>query len=109
MICTQCGTEMTGRADARYCSAKCRMKANRNKTEAVSVTDVTDKLSVTDTDKPANFGQSNCQCRHCQNNRTHGSRLTINHGPYKPASELRDGEVNRVSLPSDVDYRGCVV
>lgn len=56
---------------------------------------------------PANFGQPDCECRHCANNRNNGSRLVINHGPYKPVSELKDNEVNRVSLPGDVDYRGA--
>ena len=72
MKCELCGREfMTKRSDARYCSAKCRVKARRlSVTELelsvadsdlsvtnpklsvtkpdLSVTDVTDKLSVTD-------------------------------------------------------------
>lgn len=66
--------------------------------------DVTEP-EVTNITRPANFGQSDCQCRHCQNNRNNGSRLTINHGPYKRSHELVQGEVNRISLPGDVDYR----
>ena len=31
---------------------------------------------------------------------------TCNTGPYKPAHELGQREVNRVSLPGDVDYHG---
>lgn len=57
---------------------------------------------------PTNFGQPDCQCRQCCNNRKHGSPLDINHGPRKPASELSHREVNRVSLPGDVDYVGGV-
>ena len=45
MLCSTCGKEFEGRSDARYCSAKCRVYAKRNK----PVTDnVTDKLSVTE-------------------------------------------------------------
>lgn len=53
---------------------------------------------------PANFGQPDCECRHCRNNRASGLSKLINHGPYKPASELFSGELNRVALPGDVDY-----
>ena len=73
------------------------------------IPDLNETIYPPDPQKPANFGQDNCQCKHCQNNRSHGSRLTINHGPYKPASELSEHEVNRVSLPSDVDYAGVEV
>jgi len=31
--------------------------------------------------------------------------MTLNHGRYKAFSELADNEVNRVSLPGDVDYK----
>jgi hypothetical protein len=61
---------------------------------------VTDELSLL----PVNFGQPDCECRHCQNNRAAGSRKVLNHGPYKTVGELADNELNRVSLPSDVDY-----
>ena len=81
--------------------------ANKTVTRERNVTQVIPDIGRV-IEKPANFGQPDCQCRHCQNNRSHGSRLVINHGPYKPASELSEGEVNRVSLPSDVDYAGCV-
>ena len=53
---------------------------------------------------PANFGQDNCECRHCANNRASGNKHVLNHGPHKPASELSKGELNRVALPGDVDY-----
>lgn len=57
---------------------------------------------------PANYGQPDCECKHCRANRAHGSKHTINHGPYKPFVQLKPGEVNRVSLPGDVDYDGIV-
>ena len=50
---------------------------------------------------PANFGQEDCECRHCRNNRNSGGKLIINHGEPKP---MGVNEVNRVSLPGDVDY-----
>lgn len=41
--CNQCGKDFEAkRADAMYCSAKCRVTANRNNAQ-----DVTDKLNVT--------------------------------------------------------------
>jgi len=54
--------------------------------------------------KPANFGLLDCQCYHCQQNRNTGNKLVINHEHYKPANELRPNEVNRQSLPGDIDY-----
>ena len=55
---------------------------------------------------PDNFGQSDCQCMHCQQNRGQGYKFTINHGTYKPDYQLSKNEVNRVSLPGDPDYTG---
>jgi len=61
---------------------------------------------VSNTLRPANYGQPECECRHCQNNRKQNNRLLINHGPYKTASQLKSNEVNRQSLPGDDDYEG---
>ena len=58
-------------------------------------------------DKPANFGQPNCECKHCQSVRSNKSNHVLNHGPHKSASELSLNELNRVALPGDVDYRGA--
>jgi len=55
---------------------------------------------------PANFGQPDCQCMHCQQNRRSKHPRVINHGDYKLANELVANEINRVSLPGDVDYEG---
>jgi hypothetical protein len=63
------------------------------------------KLHTCRKELPANFGQPDCQCRHCKNNRSSGSHKVINHGPYKPAGQLSKNEVNRVSWPGDVDYK----
>jgi hypothetical protein len=56
--------------------------------------------------RPANFGLFDCQCMHCRQNRANGSKLVINHGPAKAIGKLGPNEVNRVSLPGDVDYDG---
>lgn len=53
-----------------------------------------------------NYGQPDCQCMHCQTKRANNSRNVINHGPYKPASQLGEHEINRVALPGDPDYKG---
>lgn len=105
--CLHCGSEFEAkRATARYCSAKCRVKASRSVTDSVTEVSVT-PVSVTKV-LPANFGQPDCQCFHCKQNRasdvTNG-RLIINHGDYKSFEKLAKNEVNRVSLPGDVDYQ----
>ncbi len=56
---------------------------------------------------PSNYGQLDCQCMHCQQNRRSDHRLVLNHGAYKPAGQLGRNEWNRVSLPGDVDYDGA--
>ena len=49
-ICNKCGNEFeTKRTDAKFCSANCRKAYSRSVTsEPISVTNVTDKASVTD-------------------------------------------------------------
>ena len=59
--------------------------------------------------RPENYGQPDCECQQCKTNRAKGNRHIINHGPWRPAAELRDNEINRVSLPGDVDYEGACV
>lgn len=60
---------------------------------------------------PANYGQADCRCRHCQQTKILRERgqLTLNHGARKTITELGDNEINRVSLPDDVDYQGVAV
>lgn len=117
----KCGKEVTGRG--KYCSLGCKQAAYRDRQTVTSVTDsvtvrpesVTVEPSVTEFNKIAadfntnlipNFGLPNCDCKHCLQNRANGSKHTINHGPYKTASQLGDKELNRVSLPGDADYDG---
>jgi len=55
---------------------------------------------------PANYGQPDCQCQQCQRlRRCPGSLVTYNHGAYKTSAQLGQWELNRVSLPGDVDYQ----
>src|SRR4030042_6371193 len=92
-------------------------RARRYRERQKGVTDVTPRVTpkaesvtpevipVVTPNLPANFGQPDCQCKHCQNTRASGSKFILNHGPYKRASELAGNELNRVSLPGDVDYQ----
>lgn len=58
---------------------------------------------------PANFGQPDCECRHCRANRANGNRHVLNHGTAKPYPLLDRNELNRVSLPGDTDYTGVAL
>ena len=99
--CANCGGLFEAkRLTAKYCSAKCRKLAFRK----VSVP--ADKNAKDRTLRPANFGQPDCECMHCRAVKSNKSNHVLNHGPYKPASELKPNELNRVALPGDVDYRG---
>ena len=50
----ECGNESRGRS--MYCSAKCKVRYNRNKKRNKSVTDVTENKSVTKSDIPVGNG-----------------------------------------------------
>lgn len=54
--------------------------------------------------KPAGFGGVECGCGHCRGAKAAG--MVVNHGAYKTAEQLAPNEVNRVTVPDDVDYRG---
>jgi hypothetical protein len=127
--CLNCGLEFEAkRGTAKFCSNRCRKLAFQRKSK-VSVPAVLSVLGITvpengkvsvsvvsvpgfkvgdinEPELPANFGQPDCECRHCQQNRRSDHKLIINHGAWKPASQLAANEVNRVSLPGDVDYVG---
>jgi hypothetical protein len=53
---------------------------------------------------PANYGLPDCTCQHCRQTKANKSCLVLNHGAYKTAEHLAINEINRVSLPGDVDY-----
>ena len=99
----KCGNELTGRQKT-YCSDKCRKQAGRNSDKPNS--DTAQEQTRTSVVRPANFGEPDCECMHCQTNRVNGNRHVINHGAWKPAKELGKKELNRVTLPGDVDYDG---
>jgi len=74
-------------------------------TQGVTVKDITLERAVGVYAIP-NYGQPDCQCKHCQQTRNNKSNLILNHGPHKTAGELGPNELNRVSLPGDPDYDG---
>ncbi len=115
-ICKNCGILFETKDPRRkHCSSKCKQAAYRNKRNAPTVT----KPGSVTVDSPKiakirgtgegvpNYGQPDCECRHCQQQRTvASSKRTLNHGPYKTADQLAEHEGNRVSLPGDADYTG---
>ena len=129
MKCIICNNE-TGSDKKRTCSDAHRAKASRmrNKTDvqtqahahAVYERDIlrtrtdlgahADERTVTPEGPklkvPANYSLEDCECKHCDWNRKTGGKHALNHGEYKDCSQLADNEVNRVSLPGDVDYDG---
>lgn len=121
--CKQCDNEVMGKQV--YCSDKCRKAASRttrtdksdicpdkpnSDNQVGQVADSPNIAKVRGTGQGIpNFGQSDCQCKHCQNNRAGGSKLTLNHGKYKTADELGEHEGNRVSLPGDPDYENLQI
>ena len=93
------------REAVRQAVAKSRAKGI---TEGITSEGITHTIDIEPVipNMPANYGTDTCTCRHCQNNRAQGMRLTINHGPYKTAVELKGNEVNRQTMPGDADYEG---
>jgi len=127
--CEQCGLEYDAkRSNSRHCGSKYRVTANR-----LSVTNVTDNSDVvTDTAENSDisvtstldsgseteigiekhgktYSGSDCDCGMCKNKVVNKSSKIINHGPWKSASDLKDNEINRVPIPGDDDYDGCMV
>lgn len=114
--CVICGKDS---GKGQTCSPAHRKALQRRN---ASVTNVTvkecDKLSVTGvmtpeglkSEVPANYGQPDCECRHCQQTKVRRERgLVLNHGKYKMMNELDADEINRVSLPGDVDYHAMPI
>lgn len=98
----KCSNELTGR-QKRYCSDRCRVSQTR--------TDLAAKPEQAGLTNPniENYSQSDCKCQMCRSSANNGYKHTINHGDYKPAVELADKELNRVSLPGDPDYQDCCI
>lgn len=121
MECRQCGKEFEGRSDARYCSAKCRVTANRAKAESV-----TDKKAgpTCFEDLPADVQRtiesmaSSPEDKQVRTERALRYQMMfpslyskgIDLSPiglptnYKIADQLKPGEHNSVSKPGDLDY-----
>lgn len=134
--CWNCGGLIpfsTGKRKRHYCNDTCRIAYKRKteqtksehpkpNTQSESVTngyyvggdDGAVKAPINNIGKPANFGLPDCECKHCQSNRANNAnratenKLIINHGAYKTSEQLAKNEVNRVSLPGDVDYEGVI-
>ena len=64
----------------------------------------------THTLRPENYGLDNCQCKHCQTCITNKNPKRLNHGAYMTAAELEQNgyDLNRVTLPGDIDYNGAL-
>lgn len=59
---------------------------------------------------PANYGQPDCACKHCQSMRSNGlfaKGYTLNHRTPKTGQELGGMAFNRQTLPGDIDYIGA--
>jgi len=107
--CLNCDNEAVGRS--RYCSDSCKVLYNRKQQKGKSVNNTKRKQQTVTPEGlvdavPVNYGQPDCACKHCQQNIIAGNRLIINHGKYKPYYQLARNEINRVSLPGDIDYTG---
>ncbi|KKL47717.1 hypothetical protein LCGC14_2332710, partial [marine sediment metagenome] len=92
----------------KYCSGACRAKQSR-KAHAHAGKAHEVKRTVEAHAKPVNYGEPDCECKMCETNRANGNKHVINHGQYKRAKQLTSKELNRVTLPGDVDYEGCCV
>ena len=105
--CVICGRDS---GKGKTCGSTCRSKLARSVAKAtVKPVDATVGLSTVATPEQPdikNYGKPNCECRHCQQARANKSKNSINHGPHKSASQLAKNEINRVSLPGDLDYDG---
>lgn len=149
--CEQCGKPYEAvRASSKYCGAKCRKLAFQDKnaknakgvptecakpvTGYLSSTDkVATKVATELPEKlPANFGQPDCECRHCRAVKArqkalpkakdvlsplaglimspaevHASSLGTPSGFLLTWLEMFGDELNRVALPGDPDYVGA--
>ena len=108
-----CGKELSGKQ--RFCSDKCRMMFNRTtrtgKTEQPEQNTQPEQVEQTKpniSNKPCNYGLTDCTCMHCQTARVNKSNARLNHGePMSAADLVLNGYThNRVTLPGDADYVG---
>lgn len=107
MKCKNCDNEIKR---GLWCSDKCRKAYGRKSDSKVGQTELGQVGQPnSDTSLIPNFGQPDCQCKHCQQCRANKLDVKLNHGSYMSAAELAVNgySFNRVSLPGDTDYRGC--
>lgn len=111
MKCKWKECENESRTKSEFCSDTCNKRFRRSRTQPGQTANPdkvgqVPKIQDTPESSIANYGQPNCECQHCINNRANGSKHTLNHGAWKTAADLGDQELNRVSLPGDADYAG---
>ena len=99
--CTVCGKECVGEC----CSGACRAKKSRQDRAHAHAEGRTVEAHAAQT-LPDNYGLPDCECQQCQTNRVNGNKHMINHSDCKMRSEMASEELNRVTLPGDVDYLG---
>ena len=112
-ICKQCGIEYDAKTQrSRYCSHRCRAISNKVAQPDFAQPEssgVAQPGGMTPEgwaeNLPPRYGEPDCACLHCQQN---DGKKVLNHGSYKRSSDLGENEINRVSLPGDVDYCGCM-
>ena len=114
-ICKQCGVEYEAKTQrSRYCSHSCRAMSNKvaqpeePKVAQPAPSGVAQPVGMPPDVLPANFGEEDCACLHCQQNRSSNHLKVLNHGSYKNFSELGENEINRVPIPGDADYCGVM-
>ena len=112
--CVQCNQPYEAiKATSRYCSAKCRVAANRAGSVTVTPLSVTPEPSgsVTQAD-PVTLRHADPvsvtldDCLHVQQAAGSTSHNTVNTYQWLSAGQLPPHTVNRVSLPGDADYNG---
>jgi len=108
MKCSICNVN-EAESGRKQCS-KCRKAIQRG--QNVPSGNVPSKMSPADLSPavlPANYGQDNCGCMHCKQLKVINPKAKLNHSGYMTAAELEANgfDVNRVSLPGDIDYSGC--
>ena len=109
MKCLQCGQEFEGRADKATCSPKCQKARQRAKVDNKVDTAKVDTLppgvvweSEPGASKKIAERLEPCTHLHCAAAKARGVNTVLHQ--HRPSHELGPREVNRVSLPGDVDY-----
>ena len=122
--CEQCGVEYEAKTSrGRFCSHLCRSRFGKGAQRVgaqpsgaqTNVTVWLDSFAESpagvtaspETVSIPHFGEEDCGCLHCVQNRSSKRPKILNHG-YKTFMELGENEIDRVGLPGDPDYVGCM-